>query len=146
MTKSDSSSSKSMPPVTLFRRLGAIVYDVLPLFALLGLATAPWLWLRDGQAVEAGNMLFQLYLVAWLVAYFVVSWTFGGQTIGMRAWRLQLVSESDEPPGWRAITLRFVCALLSWACLGLGFVAALWHPRKYTWHDRLSRTYLRRNP
>lgn len=146
MTKSDSSSSEPVPPVTLFRRFGAILYDILPLFALLGLATAPWLWLRDGEAVEAGNLGFRLYLVAWLVAYFVVSWAFGGQTIGMRAWRLQLVGESGEPPDWRAVTLRFAAALLSWACLGLGFLAALWHPQNHTWHDRLSRTYLRRNP
>lgn len=146
MAKSDSPDSNHVRKVTFFRRLGAIVYDILPLFALLGLATAPWLWLRDGQAVEAENVLFQLYLVAWLIGYFVVSWAKGGQTIGMRAWRLQVVGENDEPPAWHAALLRFFCAVLSWLCLGLGFLASLWHPENHSWHDRLSKTFLIRRP
>ena len=41
----------------LMRRLGAIVYDSLLVLALLFIVTIPFIALRDGQPVEAGDSL-----------------------------------------------------------------------------------------
>ena len=69
-----------------------------------------------------------------------MSWTRGGQTLGMRAWRCRLVAADGEPVGWGQTVARFAAALVSWAALGLGFWWALADPERRTWHDRWSGT------
>jgi uncharacterized RDD family membrane protein YckC len=86
-----------------------------------------------------------LLLTIWWL-YFVGSWTRGGQTVGMRAWRLVLRSEDAPGIGWARASLRFFAAGLSTAALGLGFLWCLVDPRGRTWHDRLSRTSLSARP
>jgi uncharacterized RDD family membrane protein YckC len=58
----------------------------------------------------------------------------------MRAWCLQVVREDGGKFGWRDAALRFFSAMLSWLCLGLGFLWILIDKEKLAWHDRLSRT------
>jgi uncharacterized RDD family membrane protein YckC len=125
------------------RRAGAMLYDAFLLFALLMLATLPFIAARSGEMVEPDdNAFFQLVLFAVIFAYFVGYWTWKGRTLGMQSWGLQLETVEHRVPGFGACTLRFFAALLSWAPLGLGFFWQLWDRDRRTWHDRLSRTYL----
>ena len=123
----------------LARRLAAIFYDSLLMAAALYAATIPVVWLHEG-AVPPDEPWFQawLALVAWF--YFAVSWTRGGQTLGMRAWRCRLVTTEDGPVGWGRTVARFAAAVVSWAALGLGFWWALADRERRTWHDRWTRT------
>jgi uncharacterized RDD family membrane protein YckC len=84
----------------------------------------------------------QLYLLLIAFAFFGWFWVHGGQTLGMRAWRLRLVSADGGPVSWKQAAIRFAAALLSWSCLGLGFFWALIDREKRAWHDRLSGTRL----
>ena len=72
----------------LGRRLGAIVYDGLLVIALLFLGTVPFIAVRGGEPVEAGELPYQLTMIviAWL--FFVGFWTRSGRTLGMQSWRL----------------------------------------------------------
>ncbi len=128
----------------MLRRFGAIFYDGLLLFAVLFAGTAALLPLTGGRAVAPGSGWYQAYLLALSFLYFGWFWTHGGQTLGMRAWRLRLrVRGHDEGRlPWRWALARFLTAGLSWAALGLGFAWALWDPERLTWHDRLSGTML----
>src|SRR3546814_18614948 len=65
--------------------------------------------------------------VLWLItgAYAVVSWHRGGQTIGMRPWRLRVVAADGMPPSWRAVCVRYVVASVSLLAFGIGFIWAL---------------------
>jgi uncharacterized RDD family membrane protein YckC len=64
----------------------------------------------------------------------------GGQTLGMRSWRLQLRNLRDGPISWWQALLRFMVAIPSAGLLGLGYFWMLVDKRKLTWHDRYSET------
>lgn len=124
------------------RRLGAIVYDTLLLIALWLLATVPFVLVLGETNRSAGlRLAFQAYLLAVAFGFLGGFWVHGGQTLGMRAWRLTLTA--DHPPlNWRKAAVRFLAALLSWACLGLGFWWMTVDRERLAWHDRLSGTRL----
>lgn len=130
------------PAPGLARRLGAAVYDALLLLAVLFFATLVVLPLNGGRAFESANFLYSSYLVAVSYAYFAWFWTHGGQTLGMRAWRLRLRTDSGERITWTRSLARFSAATLSWLAAGAGFLWSLYDAERRTWHDRLSHTSL----
>lgn len=145
-------SQPTPPSPYLLRRLGAAAYDTLICAALI-MAVGLLFTALMGGATEgmrgpgpAGRALIQLALVAVPAAYFLVSWTRGGQTVGMRPWRLRVVDPAGGAISLSAAIVRMVASLLSWAPLGLGFWWALIDPHRLTWHDRLSGTHLARIP
>lgn len=126
----------------LGRRLAAIVYDGLVLVAVLFFATVPVV-LLNGGAVEH-SPLFNVYLLLVAFGFFGGFWTHGGQTIGMRTWRIRLERSTGERVRWRDAAVRFLAAIVSWAALGAGFWWSMIDREGLAWHDRLSRTVLRR--
>jgi uncharacterized RDD family membrane protein YckC len=128
------------PTAGVFRRLAAGCYDALLLGALWMLATLLVVAFRGGEPVPPGNLGYQGLLVLTTLAFFIVFWMRGGQTLGMRAWRLKLERESGEPLDLRTALLRFAAGLLSILAGGLGLLW-LWVDRdELTWHDRLAGT------
>jgi uncharacterized RDD family membrane protein YckC len=130
----------------LLRRLGAILYDTLLLLALLFMATIPFIALRGGEAVAPETPSYQLAMVAVAYLFFVGFWTRVGSTLGMRSWRLRVEAEGQRLPTVGEASIRFAVAILSWLCLGLGFLWQLWDRDGLTWHDRASGTRLRYYP
>jgi uncharacterized RDD family membrane protein YckC len=130
----------------LLRRLGAILYDTLLLLALLFMATIPFIALRDGEAVAPETASYQLSMVAVAYLFFVGFWSRVGSTLGMRSWRLRVEGEGRRLPTVGEASIRFFVAVLSWLCLGLGFLWQLWDRDGLTWHDRASGTRLRYYP
>ena len=90
------------------------------------------------------NPLLSLYLLTIACLYFTWPWTHGGQTLGMRSWKVCLVAADGGPVAWRQAALRFFVALLSLAALGLGYFWALRDRDGLTWHDRAAATRLER--
>lgn len=125
----------------LARRLAAIAYDLLILAALLMLATALWMPFTR-EAIVPGNAWYRAYLLALAGCYFCGFWLRGGQTPGMRAWRLRVERNDGRALRGKDVLLRALGAALSWAALGLGFLSALIDREQRTWHDVLSSTRL----
>ena len=132
-------------PARLWQRLAAAVYDLFPLIALWMLSAGLFLLAARGQ-VDAAHppttyrLALRATLLAVSAAYFVVSWSRGGQTIGMRAWRLRVVASDGGPLPWSRALLRFAIALVSIAALGLGFFWCLIDPAGRCWHDIAARS------
>ncbi|AKH21770.1 RDD family protein [Sedimenticola thiotaurini] len=132
----------------LARRLAAMLYDTLLVFGLLLLAsmvvTVPVGILAGEQASQAlaGNLLFQLWLALVPPAFFLLFWLKGGQTLGMRSWRLRVVREDGAALTGSDALKRLLYALLSWLPLGLGFLWIVVDRDRLAWHDRLSHTRL----
>lgn len=124
----------------LGRRLAAIAYDVLLLVAVLFLATAALLPFSGGEAIGPNHGLYTAYLLAVSFGYFGWFWTHGGQTLGMRTWRLRLVGAGENGATWRQALVRFVGACVSWMACGAGFLWLLVDRDRLTWHDRVSGT------
>lgn len=134
--------SDSSPP-SFLRRLGAMFYDHLLLIALLIVLSYPYVWLANGS--DSGfiaKTLYQLYLLTICFFYFAGFWVRGGQTLGMKTWRIKLVHGGGGPVTWAVAFKRFAYAWLSLLCLGLGFLWILYNRDKLAWHDRLSGTRL----
>jgi uncharacterized RDD family membrane protein YckC len=134
------SQSKTSPG--LLRRLAAIFYDLLLLLALLAVATT-LITLPFGMP-EGGSLLaFQWFLFEIIpLLFFTGFWWRGGQTLGMRAWRLKVVRMDGSPLRWIDALKRHLAALLSCLTLGLGFLWILVDSNGLAWHDRLSGTRL----
>ncbi len=126
-------------PAGFFRRLGALFYDTLLLFAVLCLATLLMLPLRGGEAF-AHNPLYDTYILFVAYFYFAWQWVRGGQTLGMRTWRLRVLQEDGAPLTWWHALLRFMLAIPSLLLGGLGFLWLLVDKDRLTWHDRGSGT------
>lgn len=115
----------------IFRRLASLLYDALLVVAILFVATVPWLPFTGGEAItpQASGLVAQLYR-AWLLAvafaYFGLSWTRTGQTLGMRAWRIRLVRAAGGRAGWMDALVRFTlgAAMAIMAGSGLWFLRA----------------------
>jgi len=128
---------RDCPPASLFKQFAAMLYDSLLIFAVLFLATAIALLINRGEAIET-NPAFSLYLLFTLFTFYAWFWHKSGQTLGMRVWKIRIVSEFGGNPSWGSGYLRLVFALLSLSCFGLGYFWRLFKP--YTWHDKLSQT------
>lgn len=132
-----SSLYRDCPPASLLKQLAAMLYDSLLILAVLFLATAIALVLNHGEAIKS-NPLFTVYLLFTVFSFYAWFWHKSGQTLGMRAWKIRIVSEFGGNPSWGISYLRLMFALLSLLCFGLGYLWRLFWP--YTWHDKLSQT------
>lgn len=125
-------------PVTLPRRLAAILYDSLLLAGVLFAASLPLVVAGGGHAIAPGNPTYLVYLLIVAYGYFAFGWSHGGQTLGMKSWRMRLVCDGSAPFGYRRSLARFLVSILSWLPCGAGFLWSLWEPRGRTWHDLAS--------
>lgn len=135
------------PSPGFLRRLGAMFYDSLLLLAILIMASFPYVWLTGGgQQGFLVQTFYRIYLLAIVFLYLGGFWVRGGQTLGMRTWRIKILRADGRPVTWGVALKRFVCALVSLLCLGLGFFWIIHDRDKLAWHDRWSGTKLIRLP
>ncbi|HET6807386.1 MAG TPA: RDD family protein [Frateuria sp.] len=165
MTRSHDNASISCP---LWRRLAALVYDLLAVVAIVMVVGLLCQLATGGQVVAAGAHA----TIAWwyqplqglvVGAYFGVSWWRGGQTLGMRPWHIRVVGTDGGrvSPGQalgRVVVAALPLLLLAlapwlglrgavWAVLAgwaLCFAPALFDPRRRALHDLAAGTELHR--
>jgi uncharacterized RDD family membrane protein YckC len=127
----------------LWRRLMAIVYDSFLVIAIVFVASIwmpliPELW----QKTAIVQILKLIYILCIVFCFFAWFWTHGGQTLGMRAWKIRLYTNTRHAPTLRHALIRYLGAWLSTLAFGLGFIWALFDRHYKTWHDYWSDTYL----
>ena len=135
-TNSIPSTSIGLP-----RRLGAIVYDLLLLFAILLVTSLPWV-VSGIQQGQTGYTIYRIFIYTLIPLYYIGFWVCGGQTLGMKTWRIRVVDRSGNPIGWRTSLLRMIYAILSTTLFGLGFIHSFFDKQNRTWHDILSHSRL----
>lgn len=128
-------------PCNILKRLGAIFYDSLCLFSLFFLVTMILMFATDGAAITSDNIIYHLYLLLVAYLYFAWHWVNGGQTLGMRAWRIKLKPKFQRL-SWRTVTIRFILAAFSFCLFGIGFFWSIFDREKLTFYDRYSKTHL----
>ncbi len=131
---------------SIFRRLGALLYDVVLLIAVLMVANAliviPYDVITGHQIYDSSLplLLMRLYLLAVIAAFYVYFWTHGGQTLGMRAWRIRVITDDGESLGMGQALRRFLWSVVSFVPAGLGLWLSLFNRDGLALHDRVSNT------
>ncbi len=129
----------------LLRRLAAMLYDAALLFGILllaaGLVIVPYMTLIGGDFPSTA-WWFRAWLLLVVGGFFIYFWTHGGQTLGMKAWRLRLIRTDGSEPRLTDALLRLACAAAALAPAGLGLLWVLIDQDGLAWHDRWSRTRL----
>ena len=141
-----------LPPAPLWRRLVAMLYDGLLLIAVwfITAGVLVWLYPKTGlpmdnvsgvevpvRAALQGVLFPMLLLVTW--AFYAWFWLHGGQTLGMRAWKLLSRDVHRRPMTLLQTVTRFLAGCISTLLLGVGWLMALF-PARQTLHDSLSST------
>lgn len=118
----DPSPRPAPPRPGLLRHLAAIVYDALLLAGVLmcaqlvpftiGIAVYGLDAFRDFRNPLVGNPLNETWLVLVSFAFYGGFWVHGGQTLGLRAWKLRVQAEDGGGVGWWPALLRFLCGAL----------------------------------
>ncbi len=144
----NSLSPKLRPSAPVWRKLAALVYDLLILAAVsmaygaLALAIKVNVLghtLAEGEQASIGLPGF-IGWIAVIVGFYCFFWRMAGQTLGMRAWRLKLVGQQSERPALSACAIRALLAPLSLIPLAAGYWWQNFDAQNLTWHDRLSGT------
>ena len=141
----------SYPRAGFFKRIAAIVYDFLVVVTLAMLVTAinlifvhilmSYELLVLESSMEPSQFLneqwwFQVELVLCIWFFYAWFWYDGGQTIGMRAWRLKVESDSEQP-----LTLTRTMLRALYALFGLGNIWVLFtRKNKQALQDKLTQT------
>jgi len=133
--QSQNMQNNSSLPSYVFRRCAAFLYDSLLLLALFFVVTSIAIAFNDGQAIA--NHAFKLVLLVVTFCFFCWFWRNGGQTLGMQAWRIKVVSNSDLPLTYTQCFQRFV---LGTFLFGITFVFAIFSDTGQGIHDTLSRS------
>jgi uncharacterized RDD family membrane protein YckC len=115
-----------------------------PIFVLFGLRDT------DADQTQARWLLacISIATVVLGLAYAIVLEGRTGQTWGKRAVGIRVVAEDGSPCGYgkaasRELLGRFVVGGIAWLVVLPGmleYLAALWDPRRQTWHDKLGET------
>lgn len=136
-------------------RMLALLYDLWPVLALWFLVAVPFVLLDVAISGDVRHNIgpfsalqWMLWLACWLATgvYATWSWGRGGQTLGMRPWRLYVVSTDGAAPTRRALWRRYAMGSVSLLAAGAGFWWAWLDQDRLAWHDRFSGTRMIRVP
>lgn len=133
-------------PAGVARRLASAGYDLLLLLGVLFVATA-LVTVPTGLAgidLTSGwpRRIFQLYLLAMILGYYLYFWSEGRQTLGMRAWRLELRRADGGVLDVRGAAWRLLWVVLTLAPAGIGLWWQWCDRERLTAYDRLAATRL----
>ena len=124
-----------------FRRIFALIYDS---FAVLGiiLSLTLLLVLVNGGAPNTGGIADYLQLLITIFsgpAFYCYFWIVNdGQTLGMQAWKIKLISEKDLTI--RICLLRCAFSTFSFLLLGMGYLYILVNKERMSLADLATKT------
>jgi uncharacterized RDD family membrane protein YckC len=143
-----------LPPAGFLRRFGALFYDSLVVLAIIMMAGGIVIAVMEAL-VAAGllsyapysdasdllsrhptvSVIYTLYLAFVWIGFFAFFWTRGGQTLGMRAWKIEI----QNLQGGR-ITMTQALIRVATSAFGLANLAVLIDPKKRGFHDIWAKT------
>ena len=138
----------------LFRRLIALFYDSLLLFALSLCCVALIIAIRvgiegtasisDGERAISGIWRLPTFILVVFACshFYIYFWTKSGQTLGMQTWKLRLDNPDNKRVTLKQAYIRCLASIFSASIFGLGYLWVLFGKDKLSWHDKISGTHL----
>lgn len=127
---------------SLLKYLAVIIYDLFLLFGLTLFITVIMSFLNNGTPPDPSNFLYRLILLSSIVFFYHYSWKKTGQTLGMKSWKVKLVSANNKPISLSQSILRISLGLANIIFLGIGYFYKYCNKSKLTLMDLLSNTRL----
>jgi len=130
-----------MRKTPVFKHIAAFIYDIFPVIGIVLLTSFVVLLIRNGHEVERNTLWFNFLLFSEITLYYVYSWKIGGQTLGMRAWKMKIIPNDKNMPtlSWAQSFVRFFVGIIS--CFGgIGIFWKLFSKDKLTWMDSASKS------
>lgn len=123
---------------SMIKRIAVGSYELLVLIAIWLIFAGIFIALF-GDAT-AGFKRFALQLTLWSVTgvYFIWCWKKSGQTVAMKTWKLQLVSQNGLPLTYQQLVLRYAFASFGLFAAGAGFLWMAFDRESLYLHDRLT--------
>ena len=132
-----------MQPAGFLKRILALVYDSL-LIAAIVLVLSLLLVFINGGYPESGSFLsfiqFFILVVTGPIFYSYFWIANEGQTTGMQAWKIKLVSMDETELNIKQTMLRCLISTISFVCFGLGYFWILYDKNNLSWSDILTKT------
>ena len=126
-----------MSQPSLIKRLLVALYDGLLILATLFLATALTMPFTKGEVSAENRIYMSIYLLTVIYVFLGWFWTHGGQTLGMRAWKIRVELDNGQNLNWGQAFLRFILAILTF---GVGLLWCLWDKKYRAFYDLLAKT------
>ena len=138
-------------------RIVAFILDVMVLIAFgMLFAAAAGAYLIVDSRFNDGNLsdrapyvaavIFLVYVFAFVPLYHILLWSSRGQTVGMMAVHIKVLSRNGGRVTRRRSALRFFGRIFSVLPLFLGLLMALFDRKRRTLHDRLAGTVVVEEP
>ena len=125
--------------VSFFRRIGSISYDLFLVFSFVFFIAGIIILINNKEPIT-NPFFFFLVTLPVIFSYFSISWVKGKQTLGMRAWKFEIIQEDGGNITYWQSAIRFFLAIISLA--GIGFIFQFLNKNKLPFHDYYSQTYL----
>ncbi|WP_415885649.1 RDD family protein [Neptuniibacter sp. QD37_6] len=126
------------------KRLGAFVYDLMLVAALLMVSTGVLMTINGGEALDTSPYFAVYQSALFIIVYLFLSffWMRNGQTLGMLAWRLRVQTSEGYRLNFTQSLIRYIVGIISLSAFGLGFLWMFINKQKMTWHDLASGTHV----
>ena len=132
-----------MQPAGFLKRVLALVYDSLLIGAIV-LVLSLLLVFVNGGYPESGSFVsfiqFFILVFAGPIFYSYFWLANKGQTTGMQAWKIQLVTIDETELNIKKTLLRCLISTISFVCFGLGYFWILYDKNNLSWSDLLTKT------
>lgn len=148
------SDHANFPRASFVRRLGAMAYDSMLAVAVYMCAGA--LGFGVFFALQSSGLIamnghehvsdllnntpiyhgfYQLWIALCVGGFYAIFWSKGGQTLGMRAWRLKV-----QHPNGQNLSFITACARIVWSLLGIGNLWIIINDDKLALQDKMTRS------
>ena len=127
--------------VTIWRRSASILYDSLLVLAVLIVMSLPFFSFNLEENLSL-KIIVQIYYYLITQYFFVWFWVNNEGTLGMKTWKIKIVSEDGNKISYIEAIIRFNTAILSFLLFGLGFLMCFLRKDKKCLRDFISKTVL----
>ena len=144
----------NFPRASFTRRLGAIIYDLLLAIAVYMISGAigfgVFVTLISTELIDMGKFehisdllnansfylaIYRSWVVGCIGVFYITFWSYGGQTLGMRAWRLKV-----QHPNGQCLIFITATARLIWSLLGIGNLWIFVNRDKLALQDKITQS------
>ena len=132
-----------MQSAGFLKRILALVYDSLLIGAIVLVLSLLLVFVNSGYPESGSFVSFTQFFILVFAGpiFYSYFWIANkGQTTGMQAWKIKLVTIDETELNIKKTMLRCLISTISFVCFGLGYFWILYDKNNLSWSDILTKT------